>query len=133
MIDGSVYERVAVVDLTVHGPDGQAETLEFVVDTGFDGTLTLHPSVVAALGLPALSASRAILADGSETVFTTYIAHVSWGNARQEVVVDASEGAHLLGMGLLEGHELLIHDIPDGLVRISPLPATDEISNGGTR
>lgn len=70
MIEGIVNEyREATVDLTLHGPTGHAERLEFVIDTGFDGGLILHSSVAAALGLPYLGGERAMLADGSETLF----------------------------------------------------------------
>jgi clan AA aspartic protease len=122
LIEGAVYDREAVVDLTVHGPGGEAETLAFVVDTGFDGALTLHSAVVAALGLQRAATARAILADGSETVFDTYEAWVTWGDTQRMVIVDEADAAHLLGMGLLVGHELCIRAVPAGSVRISALP-----------
>jgi len=44
MITGIVtVAREAVISLTVHGPNGQAQEIEAVIDTGFDGSLTFTP------------------------------------------------------------------------------------------
>jgi hypothetical protein len=45
MISGVVTAyRQAIIRLTVHGPEGQKQEIEAVIDTGFDGTLTLPPA-----------------------------------------------------------------------------------------
>lgn len=65
MIVGTVHGSAdAIVALTVHGPEGQNERLDFRVDTGFDGALTLHSAVVEALGLPRRGTQDVVLADG---------------------------------------------------------------------
>ncbi len=44
MIAGVVTaSRQAIIRLTVRGPEGQEQEIEAVIDTGFDGTLTLPP------------------------------------------------------------------------------------------
>ena len=53
MIQGVVntaYE--AVVALSLQGPEGQAQDIEAVIDTGYSGFLTLPPGLVDDLGLP---------------------------------------------------------------------------------
>ena len=53
MIEGVVnasYEPV--VTLAVQGPAGQANEIEAVIDTGYNGLLTLPPPVITELGLP---------------------------------------------------------------------------------
>ena len=73
MIQGVVnaaYE--AVVRLTVQGPSGQSREIEAVIDTGYNGFLTLPQSMVAELGLVYRDRGRAILADGSEALFNIY-------------------------------------------------------------
>ena len=62
MIEGVVnaaYE--AVIRLSLRGPLGQAREIDAVIDTGFNGFLTLPPVLVAELGLPLLSHGRAYL------------------------------------------------------------------------
>jgi hypothetical protein len=49
-----------------------------LVDTGFDGWLSLPPALIASLGLAWHRRGRAILADGSETVFDIYAGALVW-------------------------------------------------------
>ena len=52
MISGVVTDRrEAVVRLRMHGPAGQDQEIEAVIDTGFDGWLSLPSSIIARLGL----------------------------------------------------------------------------------
>ena len=52
MIDGVVNAvREAIIELTVLGPAGQAQRVAFVVDTGFDGGITLPSTIAAERGL----------------------------------------------------------------------------------
>jgi predicted aspartyl protease len=50
MITGIVTgAREAVISLTVRGPNGQEQEIEAVIDTGFDGSLTLPLALITAL------------------------------------------------------------------------------------
>ncbi len=51
MTTGTVLHRRILVDLTLRGPTGREAELEFVLDTGFTGVLTMMPSACAALEL----------------------------------------------------------------------------------
>ena len=109
MIEGVVnaaYE--AVVSLPVRGPAGQTREIKAVVDTGFNGFLTLPPAVVAELGLPFVSIGRATLADGSEIAYDVYGATVLWDGQALYVEADAADSTPLVGMLLLDGHNLNI-------------------------
>ena len=122
MIRGTVSAfREALVTLTVHGPAGDEQQVEAVIDTGFDGMLTLPSNVIVALGLPWRSRGRAILADGSESIYDIYEGSVLWEGMPRRVLVDAVETTPLLGMGLLEGSELRIEAKEGGQVTIAPL------------
>ena len=59
MIRGAVnaaYEPI--VRLAVRGPSGQSREIEAIVDTGYNGYLTLPPSLALALELPFVTATR---------------------------------------------------------------------------
>ena len=66
MITGNVIDLHALIKITFCLADGSRRDIEFVVDTGFTGYLTLPPKDVAALGLPFAYRTRAYLADPSE-------------------------------------------------------------------
>jgi clan AA aspartic protease len=119
MITGSVNaNREATIRLTVQGPNGKRAEIETVIDTGFNGYLTLPLVHVTRLELARLCFGRAILADGSEAIFDVYEAVVLWEGQPRLVEVEATESAALLGMGLLEEHTLRIDVVENGRVAV---------------
>lgn len=66
MIFGTVNaSREAVVRLRVRGPNGLVLAVPAVIDTGYDGVLTLPAGIIAALGLTGRFGGYITLADGS--------------------------------------------------------------------
>jgi clan AA aspartic protease len=123
MMTGVVNAHLeALVRLTVGGPGGQEQEIEAVIDTGFDGSLSLPPTLIDTLGLPWRRRGRAVLADGSESVFDIYEATLIWDGAPRRITVDAADTDPLLGMALLYNYELTVHVIEGGRVRIQALP-----------
>jgi len=112
----------ATIRLIVRGPTGQAQEIEAVIDTGFDGALSLPPADITALGLPWRRRGRALLADGTTSLFDIYEATVLWDGAPRRVVVDAADIDPLVGMRLLDGYELTVQAIVGGQVIIKALP-----------
>ena len=109
MIEGVVnthYE--AVVPLSLQGPEGQTQDVEAVVDTGYNGYLTLPSYLVAWVGLPRRSQGEARLADGSVVSFDIYRVSVLWGGRLRHIDADESESSPLLGMLLMDEHDLSI-------------------------
>jgi predicted aspartyl protease len=77
MISGVVTDdRQALIRLMVRGPTGQEHEIEAIIDTGFDGCLSLPSSIIVLLSLDWRERGRALLADGSEAVFDIYEATV---------------------------------------------------------
>jgi clan AA aspartic protease len=114
MITGSVntdYE--AVIRLRVRGPLGHEHEVDAIIDTGFNGFLTLPPLLVSDLGLARLSRGRALLANGSEELFDIHGVMVVWDGEQRLVEVDAVNAAPLVGMALLDGFDLHIR-VADG-------------------
>ncbi|HEX5872580.1 MAG TPA: hypothetical protein VFY65_19255 [Longimicrobium sp.] len=122
MIEGVVYGSTdAIVALTIHGPEGQAEHVDFKIDTGFDGALTLHSAVVAALGLPRRGTQDIVLADGSLVRCAVCDGWVEWAGVPRSVRIQVADSISLLGMALLAEHQVRIDVVEGGVVRITPL------------
>jgi clan AA aspartic protease len=107
MITGTVNpDREAVIQLRVRGPTGRVRTVAAVIDTGFSDELTLPPTLIAELRLTWQERGNALLADGSITHFDIYAARLAWDRHSRTVAVFAAETTPLVGMALLDGHEL---------------------------
>jgi clan AA aspartic protease len=96
--------------------------IEFVVDTGFEGALTLPPAAVTALGLPYLIDIDANLADDTRAKVAVHEATIEWDGAEVAVAVLAMGRRPLLGTALLDGRRLSIEFLDGGDVRIEPYP-----------
>ena len=109
MIEGFVNANLeAVVPLSLRGPEGQAREVDAVIDTGYSGSLTLPPSLVAELEVPYVLTSRATLADDTEVGFSVYRVTALWDSRPRHVEADAVGSAPLVGMSLLDEHDLSI-------------------------
>ena len=119
MIRGTITGlREAVIRFSVGRPGGQEQEVQAVIDTGFNGYLTLPDSLVARLGLPYHSRTTAILGDGSSRVLGQYEAVVVWSGQERDVLVLAAEGGPLVGMAMLYGHDVFLNVIEGGRVTI---------------
>jgi clan AA aspartic protease len=119
MISGAVStEREAMVGLTVHSNSGLERELLFLVDTGFNGWISLPSDTIRELGLRWRRSGRAELGDGSELIFDTYEGSIQWGDHGCRVWVDEIDATPLIGMALLDGCELNIEAWPQGRVAI---------------
>jgi clan AA aspartic protease len=108
MITGTVVHRRPTVLLVARGPGGQDARVETLLDTGFNGFLSLPTSVVSALSLPFRSYFRAHLADGSVVRLPVHTAAVVWDGAERDVEVLVADRQPLPGTALLDGHEVTI-------------------------
>ena len=122
MIEGVVNGLLeAVVILPVRGPEGREREIEAVIDTGYSGNLTLPPEMVSELGLPFVIRSRSALADGTVIAFNVHVATVVWNGRPRYVDIDAVGVAPLVGMSLLDNHNLNVEVANGGRVVIQSL------------
>jgi clan AA aspartic protease len=121
VITGTVLHRRILIQLVLRGFSDQEAELEFVLDTGFTGVLTLPPSICEALELQYVRPQPANLADGSSVILEVYQAVLVWHSGVYDVEVLAMEGAPLIGMTLLEDSEARFQGREDGLASIGPL------------
>ena len=126
MIRGIVTANLeAIIRLKVRGPSGIEREVEAVIDTGYNGFLTLPTRLIAALGLTWRRSGRALLADGSDRLFDVYEASLTWDSEAIHIPIDAADTTPLVGMSLLYGYELRVEAVKGGSVIISELPKTN--------
>ena len=119
MIEGVVNSYLeAVVTLPLLGPAGEEREVYAVVDTGFNGYLTLPPGLVADLGVPAVGGGEAVLADGSEAAFDVYGITILWDGEPRYIETGAVGVDPLVGMSMLRSHDLNIQVRAGGRVLI---------------
>ena len=119
MIQGIVNDAYeAVVALSLRGPTGQARDIEAVIDTGYSGFLTLPTTLVTELALPFAYIGRAFLANDDEVTFDVHDVTVLWDGQPRHIKADATGSTPLVGMLLLDRHDLNIEVESGGRVVI---------------
>ena len=122
MICGVVnLRREATLPLVVGNSSGQRQVIDTVIDTGFDGFLSLPSEVIVSLGLPWTISNMATLGDGSETLFDFYTGTVIWDGQCRTIDIAESETEPLLGMAMLYGYRLQVDTVEGGIVKIEAL------------
>lgn len=122
MMQGVVNQRCeATLAIVVGNIDGQRQVVDTVIDTGFNGFLTLPSAIITALDLPWNASDIVTLGDGSETLFDLYAATIIWDGQYLEIDIAESETEPLIGMALLYGYRLQIDAIKGGIVKIEAL------------
>lgn len=116
----------ALLPVIIRVPGRPDLTVEFVIDTGFTGALTLPAAAVAALRLPLLHRIPADLADGSTVELDVHAATLVWQGVERTVRVLSAGRRPLLGTELLDGTELTINFEELGAVRVDNLPPVAE-------
>ena len=113
MISGQVNHALqAMVTVTLISSAGQRESVEVVLDTGFQGYLVLPAAAIRSLGLQYPERDAFTLADGQRVRLDSYIATVVWHDRPRLVIVLESE-TPLLGTFLLWGSRVCF-DLQEG-------------------
>ena len=94
--------------LSLQGPEGRAREVEAVIDTGYSGFLTLPTALVAELGLPFAYMGQAFLANDTQVEFDVHYVTVLWDGQPRGIEADAIGNTPLVGMLLLDSHDLSI-------------------------
>ena len=122
MIQGHVNAGLEpMLRLNLIAPDGGRTEVEAVLDTGFDGFLSLHSQVIASLQFPLIGVRDYELGDGSLISFNVHEARIVWDGAAQLVPALDSDGDQLVGTALLRDHSTYIEFRTGGIVRIESL------------
>lgn len=114
MITGKVTaELEGTIELEVNGSGAPPQQVEAVIDTGFNGYLTLSNRVIGLLNLPSAGNRIATLGDGSAVILDAFLSTVSWHGRERDVLVLEAEGGAVVGMSLLHG-SLLSMEVVEG-------------------
>jgi clan AA aspartic protease len=118
---GTVRRLHALLNVAFVRSDEPPVRIEFVVDTGFTGHLTLPEEAVDLLGLSFETSVVATLADDSDVEIPAYKADILWGEGVRRVRVLATGDRPLLGTALLAGSSMYAEFVEEGVLEISPL------------
>lgn len=122
MMQGVVnLQREATLTIVVSNSNRQLQSINTVIDTGFNGFLSLPSQIITSLNLPWSGSDFVTLGDGSETFFDLYTATIIWDGQYREIDIAESETEPLLGMALLYGYRLQVDTIEGGMVKIEAL------------
>jgi clan AA aspartic protease len=122
MITGSINTFLeATLRLTVRGPLGQRRRIVAVIDTGFNGALSLPLGVITELGLAWIQSDEVELGDGSLIECDFYAGIVIWDRRAHRILVAEADTTPLVGMELLQGFELKMNVERRGQVTIKRL------------
>jgi clan AA aspartic protease len=122
MIYGRLIDAKAIVPVIFRLPAQPDFSWDFVIDTGFNGYLTLPPQAVSAMNLLLYSTTGVRLADGSEALLLIHLATIVWDNIEKVVPILASGYKPLLGTALMESYHLEIDFEDNGLVSLEKIP-----------
>ena len=118
MIEGIVEHGHPIVPVTFHRFSLPDLDIDFVVDTGFVGALTLPEVIVAELELSFNTHIPATLADDRVVQVPMYFANILWHGVLVEVDVLAMGTRPLLGVAMMDENRLTINCSLGGAISI---------------
>ncbi|HBA51412.1 TPA: hypothetical protein DCY77_00530 [Candidatus Uhrbacteria bacterium] len=109
ILTGRIDEKNQLwVSMTVGGLHSK-QTIEALIDTGFNGELLLPLQIAIPLGLQLAGAAPYRLADGSISQQMLFTANIGWGTTSRTATVNVvNSDTALIGGGLLHGYILLV-------------------------
>jgi clan AA aspartic protease len=121
MMNGIVTGLQARLEVLLILDNDSMVGVECVIDTGFEGFLTLPPDMVQNYGLAYLGPIDASLADNSSIVTHVYEGVILWNGMERSIPVLAMGNFPLIGTALLKGSHLSIDFCDEGIVTVDEI------------
>lgn len=121
MINGTVVGLQAQMGVILCLPGNLNLEIKCVIDTGFEGFLTLPPAAIAQLSLTYVARINANLADNSNVATNVYSVTILWNSVERDVPVLAMGRRPLVGTALLQDYHLSIDFCEGGTVLVDEI------------
>jgi len=121
VIHGVVVGLQARMGIILCLPERSDVEIECVIDTGFEGFLTLPLAVITELNLAYAGRIDANLADNSNVSTDVYWATILWNGVEREIAVLGMGHRPLIGTALLEDYHLSIDFCDGGTVLVDDI------------
>lgn len=116
---GAVHQRFPRARLSLPGRDGPF-TVEFIIDSAFDGELALPPHLALRLPIEIAGHQTLALADGTTIYSPYYRLSLEWDGEERLVEVLLLDGSPLLGVNMWDGTRMQIEWTEGGEVEVEP-------------
>ena len=113
-IAGEIQSLSARVPIVVAGPEGAAKSYDALLDTGFDGAVSISWRDAEDLGLRFFRDHVIVLADGTERGAAIFAGRVRFADEWREVPITVSGDDAVVGMQLIYGARLTLDVFLDG-------------------
>ena len=118
MVNGGLFPTVAI---EVHRTRAGAYAIEALLDSGFNGPVSLPADEVEKLGLPLMTEHAVTLADGSDVNVKVHVGHVRFANEWHRSAVLATGDVPTVGMRLMKGLKVCFEADEDGDIEVEAL------------
>lgn len=100
---GTFEDGFPYIEICIIGSGDNTSTVKVIVDTGFNGHLSLPYAVAFPIGLALVGTGSGRVADGSLSPYLKCIGTVLYGNKKVKTVIDVQQNSRpLLGTALLK-------------------------------
>ena len=108
----------AIVEVEVRWSAGSSRTFEALLDTGFNGAVSLPAEVVEEVGLPLVTERTVTLGDASDVRVRVHAGYIRFSDGWRRCPVLATGDVPLVGMQLLEGLKVCFESADGGDIEI---------------
>lgn len=115
MVTGQVTAaREVVFRFDIFDKHSEAHELRVILDTGFDGSLTLPPVLAEAFGLVAANEEAILVGGDEQQLVPTYEATIGWDGQQRSVTVYGLDTHPVIRMRLIYGYDVHFHAVDGG-------------------